>query len=119
INIEKDKTREISDLLMGIFFEDINYAADGGLYAELIQNRGFEYSPDIRKEWNSLTAWSPLNTDSKLSIDTVSPIHINNQHYVTLKGLTGSGLTNEGFGGIAVRANEKYNFSVFARSSDA
>lgn len=119
INIEKDKTREISDLLMGIFFEDINYAADGGLYAELIQNRGFEYSPDIRKEWNSLTAWNAYDAHSKLSIDTVSPIHINNKHYVTLEGTSGSGLANDGFGGIAVRANEKYNFSVFARSSDA
>src|SRR5690606_36880463 len=116
INIEKGMTREISDLLMGIFFEDINYAADGGLYAELIQNRGFEYSPHIRKEWNSLTAWNVYDTHSKLSIDTVSPIHINNRHYVTLEATVGGGITNEGFGGIAVRANEKYNFSLFARA---
>src|SRR5690606_22221449 len=118
INIEKGMTREISDLLMGIFFEDINYAADGGLYAELIQNRGFEYSPHIRKEWNSLTAWNVYDTHSKLSIDTVSPIHINNRHYVTLEATVGGGITNEGFGGIAVRANEKYNFSLFARASE-
>ncbi|WP_380907228.1 alpha-L-arabinofuranosidase C-terminal domain-containing protein [Sphingobacterium chuzhouense] len=119
INVRKDDTRQISDLLVGIFFEDINYAADGGLYAELIQNRGFEYAPDIRKEWNSLTAWNAYDAHSKLSIDTVSPIHINNKHYVTLEATAGGGLANEGFGGIAVRANEKYNLSLFARAPDA
>lgn len=119
INVRKDDTRQISDLLVGIFFEDINYAADGGLYAELIQNRGFEYSSDIRKEWNSLTAWNAYDAHSKLSIDTVSPIHINNKHYVTLEATAGGGLANEGFGGIAVRANEKYNLSLFARAPDA
>lgn len=118
INIEKGATRKISDLLMGIFFEDINYAADGGLYAELIQNRGFEYSADIRKEWNNLTAWHAYDTNSDLSIDTASPIHINNKHYVSLNAPAGGGIVNEGFGGIAVHANEKYNFSLFARSPE-
>ncbi|HCI55347.1 MAG TPA: hypothetical protein DFI01_05415, partial [Bacteroidales bacterium] len=44
--------KKISPLLFGIFFEDINYSADGGLYAELVQNRSFEYSPTDRREWN-------------------------------------------------------------------
>ena len=118
LNVKKEDTRQISDLLIGIFFEDINYAADGGLYAELIQNRGFEYSPDIRKEWNSLTAWNAYDTHSKLSIDTVSPIHINNKHYVTLEATAGGGISNEGFGGITIRANEKYNLSLFARAPE-
>lgn len=119
INVKSDATRQISDLLVGIFFEDINYAADGGLYAELIQNRGFEYSPDIRKEWNSLTAWNAYDAQSKLSVDTISPIHPNNKHYVTLEATAGGGIANDGFGGIAVRANEKYNLSLFARAPEA
>ncbi|PRD48305.1 alpha-L-arabinofuranosidase C-terminal domain-containing protein [Sphingobacterium haloxyli] len=119
INVNQNTTRQISDLLVGIFFEDINYAADGGLYAELIQNRGFEYSPNIRKEWDNLTAWNVYDAHSKLSIDTVSPIHINNKHYVTVEASAGGGLYNEGFGGIAVRANEKYNLSLFARAPEA
>ena len=49
--------KPISPDLVGIFFEDINYSADGGLYAELVQNRSFEYSASDRREWNSLTAW--------------------------------------------------------------
>ena len=56
VTAQPEETKEISDLLMGIFFEDINYSADGGLYAELIQNRDFEYEPSDRegdKNWNS------------------------------------------------------------------
>ncbi len=44
--------KPISPDLFGLFFEDINYAADGGLYAELVQNRSFEYNPAERHEWN-------------------------------------------------------------------
>jgi Alpha-L-arabinofuranosidase len=105
-------TKKISDLLIGAFFEDINYAADGGLYAELIQNRDFEYSSADRKEWNSTSFWTIENGEFR--IDTVNPIHKNNPHYVILKN--GEILTNEGFDGIAVSAGEKYDFSVFARS---
>ena len=50
-------SKPISPNLFGIFFEDINYAADGGLYAELIQNRSFEYSASDRHDWHPLTAW--------------------------------------------------------------
>lgn len=111
--------RAISDLLIGAFFEDINYAADGGLYAELIQNRGFEYNAMDRKEWNSLTAWSSQDNETVLKIDTISPIHHNNKHYVTMHSKKGAGLINAGFGGIAVKKGEQYQFSVFARAKDA
>jgi hypothetical protein len=49
--------KPISSNLFGIFFEDINYAADGGLYGELIQNRSFEYTASDHHDWNPLTAW--------------------------------------------------------------
>ncbi len=49
--------KPISPDLFGIFFEDLNYAADGGLYAELIQNRSFEYSPTEQPAWNPLSFW--------------------------------------------------------------
>ncbi|MCW2263837.1 MULTISPECIES: alpha-L-arabinofuranosidase C-terminal domain-containing protein [Sphingobacterium] len=107
--------RKISDLLIGAFFEDINYAADGGLYAELIQNRGFEYTPMDRKEWHSLTAWRTTNRETVITIDTLSPIHENNRHYVTLQGKPGAGIVNEGFGGISIKKDEQYNFSIYAR----
>ncbi|GHT11533.1 alpha-L-arabinofuranosidase [Bacteroidia bacterium] len=108
ITVDNAKSKKISDKLIGIFFEDINYAADGGLYAELIQNRDFEYTPEDNKNWNATTAWHAAGT-----IDTLNPIHPNNPHYIVLKA--GDKLINDGFDGIPVKAGEKYDFSVFAK----
>lgn len=122
IKPETDAKKPISDLLMGIFYEDINYAADGGLYAELIQNRGFEYDPADKegrdKNWHSLTAWSVRPADA-LRIDTLTPLHSHNRHYAVLHiEKEGVALTNEGFNGIALKAGEKYDLSLFARSPE-
>jgi len=122
VSIKPDINRKktISDLLIGIFYEDINYAADGGLYAELVQNRGFEYALSDKEgrdqHWNNRFAWSVIHADTFL-IDTVSPIHPNNRHYAVLQmEKTGVTLVNEGFSGIPVKAGEKYDLSLFARS---
>ncbi|MCL1821731.1 MAG: carbohydrate binding domain-containing protein [Prolixibacteraceae bacterium] len=121
VDIDITRTKPISDMLIGIFFEDINYAADGGIYAELIQNRGFEYSPDDKegrdKSWNARKAWSLSGSDAIFTIDTIAPIHANNKHYAVLEiEKQGPGLTNEGFDGIALQKGESYDFSIFARS---
>ena len=124
ISIEASKSKKISNKLFGVFFEDINYAADGGLYAELIQNRDFEYAL-IDKDgqdssWNSSYAWKLVGNTATFSIDTVSPIHPNNKHYAVLQiNKIGTGLINEGFDGIPVKAGEKYNFSLFARTRES
>ncbi len=122
ISIDTHRKKKISDQLLGIFFEDINYAADGGLYAELIQNRGFEYQPSDRgndKNWNSYKAWTTSGNNVDFKIDSISPIHENNRHYAVLNINTiGSGLINEGWDGIPVEKGEKYDFSVFARSTE-
>lgn len=121
--VDASKNKKISNTLLGIFFEDINYAADGGLYAELVQNRDFEYNiADTKgrdKTWNSTKAWSLKGETSKYLIDSINPIHPNNKHYakLSIKQL-GTALINEGFDGIAVKAGEKYDFSVFARIAD-
>ena len=116
--------KRISPDLFGIFFEDINYAADGGLYGELIQNRSFEYTPNDNQSnnWNSLTSWRYITKGygyGTISVETTLPVHANNPHYVVLsveeEGQEGVGLTNSGFDGIVVRAGEKYDFSVFIR----
>ncbi|MDR1555831.1 MAG: glycoside hydrolase family 88 protein [Tannerellaceae bacterium] len=104
--------KEISDLLIGIFFEDINYAADGGLYAELIQNRDFEYSSADHREWNAGTAWKTEN--GGLKIENKNPLHPNNQYYAVLQN--GQTIINEGYDGIAIKAGEAYDFSLFAQS---
>lgn len=119
VTAQPEETKEISDLLMGIFFEDINYSADGGLYAELIQNRDFEYDPSDRegdKNWNSTHSWKLEGENATFTISTSDPIHSNNPHYAVLKtNQPGAALTNTGFDGIALKAGEKYDFSLFAR----
>ncbi|MDN5288503.1 MAG: alpha-L-arabinofuranosidase domain protein [Mucilaginibacter sp.] len=114
--------KPISPDLFGIFFEDLSYAADGGLYAELIQNRSFEYSPADSKDWNPLTAWEYITKGygyGTISVETTTPVSINNPHYVVLnveeEGTEGVGLSNSGFDGIVLKAGEKYDFSVFLK----
>ncbi|HRZ96008.1 MAG TPA: alpha-L-arabinofuranosidase C-terminal domain-containing protein [Paludibacter sp.] len=118
----KPTSKSISPDLFGIFFEDINYAADGGLYAEMVQNRSFEYSPSDKGGWNSFTSWEYVAWGfgyGTVSVESSSPVHPNNPHYAVLNiedaGKEGIGLKNSGFDGMVVKAGEKYNFSVFIR----
>lgn len=118
--------KPISPDLFGIFFEDINYAADGGLYAELVQNRSFEYAPGDHDGWNPLTSWVFLRegfATGSLSVESAAPLHADNPHYVQLRVETpfqkGVGLQNVGFDGIPLKAGEKYNFSVWVRVKSA
>lgn len=120
IILQPANAKPISKMLTGVFFEDINYAADGGLYAELIQNRGFEYQPGDKsfrdKNWNNIYAWSVKGDGTSFRIDSVNPIHINNSHYAVLEVKTpGASLANSGFDGIAVKKGELYLFSVFIK----
>ncbi|MDR1624374.1 MAG: alpha-L-arabinofuranosidase, partial [Tannerellaceae bacterium] len=79
LTIDASESKKISDLLIGVFFEDINYAADGGLYAELIQNRGFEYDLSDKEgrdtTWDHRKAWTLKGNEATLVIDTVAPLH--------------------------------------------
>ncbi|WP_319591799.1 alpha-L-arabinofuranosidase C-terminal domain-containing protein [uncultured Draconibacterium sp.] len=123
ISILPENSKAISDMLIGIFFEDINYAADGGLYAELVQNRGFEYKLSDRKgsdsTWNAKKAWSLSGDGALFSIDSLAPIHENNKHFAVLDiEKPGVALVNDGFNGISVKQGEKYNFSVYAKMLD-
>jgi alpha-L-arabinofuranosidase len=117
VTVSANHKKEISDKLIGIFFEDISYAADGGLYAELVQNRDFEYSKNDNGGWNALTSWSIKGDGMTMRVETDAPIHENNAHYVVLDITTPSAsLVNEGFDGIAVKKGEKYDFSLFAKA---
>lgn len=117
------KGKPISKDLFGIFFEDLSYAADGGLYAELVQNRSFEYTPADNKVWNPFTAWQYV-TDGfgygSISVESASPLHANNPHYVLLniqdEGQKGIGLKNTGFDGMVIKPAGQYNFSVFIKN---
>lgn len=121
VSVYPAKSKPISNMLIGVFFEDINYAADGGLYAELVQNRGFEYQLSDKsgrdKTWNAFKAWTLVGDYASMIIDSVSPLHENNKHFAKLEiEKPGAILANEGFNGIPVKQGEKYNFSIFAKS---
>lgn len=116
--IHQGDRKDISSELFGIFFEDINYSADGGLYAELIQNRDFEYNESDRGEWNGLTGWRLEGEGSKLLVVKDYPLHPNNPHYAVLKTRSvGSKLINDGWDGIPVVKGQKYDLSLFIRNS--
>ena len=101
----------IQPTMYGIFFEDINFGADGGLYAELIKNRSFEF-PQTFMGWN---------TFGNVQVREDGPFE-RNPHYVRL-GDPGhrhkhTGIENEGFFGIGVEKDKEYRFSVWARTVD-
>ena len=102
---------EIQPTMYGLFFEDINYAADGGLYAELVKNRSFEF-PQHFMGWK---------TFGKVSLKDDGPFE-RNPHYVRL-AYAGhphkqTGLDNEGFFGIGIKKGAEYRFSVWARVAE-
>ncbi|MDE6478956.1 MAG: alpha-L-arabinofuranosidase [Muribaculaceae bacterium] len=116
VTLDKTGAKPISDEFIGIFFEDINYGADGGLYAELIQNRDFEYSDRDRKEWSPTSYWD--SSDMSFKIETTDPIHPNNSHYALCQTSNNPGiLTNKGFDGIVLKKGDKYLLNIFARSA--
>ena len=110
VNAKKPGT-PIQPTMYGIFFEDINYAADGGLYAELVKNRSFEF-PDHFAGWD---------ISGKVTLKDDGPF-ARNPHYVRLAP---SGhrdkhtmIENHGFFGIGVKGGEEYRFSLWARVPD-
>ncbi|MFG2782137.1 alpha-L-arabinofuranosidase C-terminal domain-containing protein [Streptomyces prunicolor] len=103
----------IDKTMYGVFFEDINRAADGGLYAELVQNRSFEYSADDNKSYTPLTAWTAAGQAQV--VNDSGRLNETNRNYLSLAA--GSSVTNGGYNtGIAVEDGKKYDFSVWARA---
>ena len=103
---------EIQPTMYGVFFEDINFGADGGLYAELVKNRSFEFAPDHYMGWKMF---------GNVTLQDDGPFD-KNPHYVRL-GCAGhgdmwTGIQNEGFFGIGLKKDAEYRFSVWARVPD-
>ena len=95
--------------MYGIFFEDINFGADGGLYAEMVENRSFEFP-------NRLMGW---NTWGNVSVSSIKPAFDRNPNYVVLEPSghreKSTGIENHGFFGMGLKKDMKYNFSVYGR----
>jgi alpha-L-arabinofuranosidase len=105
---------KLNPAMWGIFFEDINFGADGGLYAELVKNRGFEF-PEALMGWSKL---SPSKSRGSLAILDEKPFNTANAHYlrITSEGKDVFGVANEGFRGMGVTKGEAYNFSAQLRN---
>ncbi|MFG2462145.1 alpha-L-arabinofuranosidase C-terminal domain-containing protein [Streptomyces sp. NPDC048523] len=107
------KGAKIDDTMYGVFFEDINRAADGGLYAELVQNRSFEYSTADNSSYTPLTSWTVQGTAQALNDG--GRLNERNRTYLSLAA--GSSVTNAGYNtGIHVDEGKRYDFSVWARA---
>ncbi|MBO4851056.1 MAG: carbohydrate binding domain-containing protein [Prevotella sp.] len=103
----------IQPTMYGIFFEDINFGADGGLYAEMVQNRSFEFP-------NRLMGWEVFGN---VDLRDERPAFANNPHYVAVTdpghAHKRSGIENRGFFGMGFKKDLRYDFSVYARLHDA
>ncbi|MGW0845120.1 alpha-L-arabinofuranosidase C-terminal domain-containing protein [Streptomyces sp. NPDC002787] len=107
------KGAKIDDTMYGVFFEDINRAADGGLYAELVQNRSFEYSTADNRAYTPLTSWTVDGTAQV--VNDAGRLNERNRNYLSLEA--GSAVTNAGYNtGVHVEEGKKYDFSVWARA---
>lgn len=126
-SVDYDDSKEISDTLYGLFLEDINYAVDGGLYAELIKNRSFEYGSAAANE--GMHGW--VNSDSDYLTFEIhdgsedgTGLNDNNTHYavITNNGLSSAtpfyGIGNVGYlDGLAVKGGDLYDASLYMKSN--
>ena len=114
---------DIQSTMYGIFFEDINLAADGGLYAEMVKNRSFEFADPMmgwdqpesdRFSMNENSGFASAMQDKKDADDVA------NAHFlrVTTHAEQGYRLTNGGFRGMGVKQGEEYHFTVMARPQE-
>ena len=119
LQVDADKKiHDISDLLFGLFFEDINFAADGGLYAEMVVNRSFEFTElaidDALYRWNKV-----FNADIRVENDKMHSLNENNPSYLIIENSadTLAGVQNIGFlEGMSINKGENYKMSFYAKS---
>lgn len=125
LNITAEKGVDISDGMIGLFFEDINYAADGGLYAEMIENRSFEAMKSSawnKKEPEPDYKWSlyPAEGDGAvMKYESEGGIHENNPTYLVFTGVDGQlGFSNHGYDGLNIKSGMAYNVSFWAKTDE-
>ncbi len=111
---------------VGLFLEDLNYCVDGGLYAEMLENRNFE-AKDVHGEWDryivdedGLYGWMPYPDGAAVErkIKSDRPLFPENPHYLRLKAQAGTGVKNKAYDGIYLTKGMKYNVSLWLRSYD-
>ncbi|HWE86785.1 MAG TPA: alpha-L-arabinofuranosidase C-terminal domain-containing protein [Terracidiphilus sp.] len=110
----------ISPHMFGIFFEDINFAADGGLYPELVKNRSFEFDEPLTgwHEKLSVDAQGLVGPRGEMAIRTQEPLNATNPHYLRVHAYEpGFSFYNTGFRGIGLTKDAEYRFSAYVRTT--
>ena len=120
--LKADKPKaNIQSTMWGVFFEDINFAADGGLYAEMVKNRSFEFLQPLMgwQEHNANKYAVHQGAGNALIINELDDKNRDHRFArISLLLEKGYGLTNEGFRGMGVKKGMTYNFSVWARQME-
>ena len=126
IKINAQEKVPVTPGMIGLFFEDINYNLDGGLHAELIENRNFEALQawgdwdDYHTRYDGMYAWSQWseNATCKLTIGTEAPQNEVNPHYLHVETKScNEGFANKAYDGIYVQEGKSYTVSFYARTS--
>lgn len=123
MNVYADREEKEQGNLFGIFFEDLNHAADGGLYGELVQNRSFEFDRVDAPDYHAMTAWTVVERGESVvraHVEMTAPLNGINPHYLVVEVITTGegGVSNEGFApGIPVVEGKEYRFSCYCRIS--
>ena len=116
ITIQVDKPGgDISPTMFGLFFEDINFGADGGLYPERVKNRSFEF-PEPLMAWKQIERRDSQGTVTVLDQNPINEINSHYLHIEVEKPGEGFGAMNEGFRGMGVQRGAAYTFSLYALS---
>jgi alpha-L-arabinofuranosidase len=114
----------ISPSEFGIFFEDINFGADGGLYPELVKNRSFEFSEPLTG-WHEVLAIDSTGTGlvppkGEVAVHSEDPLNASNPHYLRVRAYNpGYSFYNVGFRGIGIQSGAEYRFSAYVRTRES
>jgi len=122
IDIKRKESMKLNKKMVGLFFEDINYAADGGLHNELLENRNFEFL-DSRGDKNNyyqiedpIYGWSIYKGDGvSLEILTSEPLNKINDHYLKYQSNSEGGFKNKAYDGIYLNKDEEYDISFYSK----
>ncbi|MEL1242204.1 alpha-L-arabinofuranosidase C-terminal domain-containing protein [Flavobacterium flavipallidum] len=122
-NLNVDLTKSVAKIqptMYGVFFEDINFAADGGLYAEMVKNRSFEFNAPMMGWLQPNSNTHSMNKDSGLALPMRANQNQKNDDFcrVTINNDKGYQIINEGFRGMGIKKDAKYNLSLKAANHD-
>ncbi|MEY4431961.1 MAG: hypothetical protein RLZZ44_91 [Bacteroidota bacterium] len=122
-NLVVDATKTITKIqptMYGVFFEDINFAADGGLYAEMVKNRSFEFEIPLMGWLQPNSNRHSLNEKSGIATTIKTLENKNNPSFcrVHINDANGYSLINEGFRGMGIKKEANYHLSLLAAHAE-